>query len=238
MIDGFLWDRIGDTGPRFEIAEIHGDRLLRARIQAGYPDCVDLPEIQITEGLIVDEPLFSVRTATLDHHTPVQAYAFESKAKFNVDNAALKTLALGAGPWLNELKRLVGEGDSQALIRLPDHSLRESGELAALLLTVTPGEKLVYATDLADSQSNRATLTALARKADFFFCEASFLEADIEQSRRTGHLTARACGEIATAADVRQLVPFHFSRRYEKEPETVYLEISAACSRVVMPPRQ
>jgi ribonuclease Z len=237
MIDGFLWDRIGDTGPRFEIAEIHDGWLLRAQIQAGYPDCIDLPEIQIVEGLIVDEPLFSVRTVTLDHHTPVQAYAFESKAKFNVDNAALKTLNLAAGPWLNELKRLVGTGDSQALIRLPDNSSRKAGDLAALLLTVTPGEKLVYATDLADTQANRAALTALAYKADFLFCEASFLEADIAQASRTGHLTARACGEIATSADVKQLVPFHFSRRYEKEPERVYLEIGAACSRVIMPPK-
>jgi len=238
MIDGFLWDRIGDTGPRFEIAEIQGDRLLRARIQTGYRDCVALPEIQITEGLIVDDPLFSVRTVTLDHHTPVQAYAFESKAKFNVDNTALKTLNLTAGPWLNQLKQLIGSGDSKALIRLPDHSSRKAEELAALLLTVTPGEKLVYATDLADTQANRTALAALAHKADFLFCEASFLEADIAQAHRTGHLTARACGEIATSADVRQLVPFHFSRRYEKEPESVYLEISAACSRVILPPKK
>lgn len=235
MIDGFLWDRIGDTGPRFEIAEIHGDRLLGARIQTGYRDCVALPEIQIPEGLIIDDPLFSVRTVTLDHHTPVQAYAFESKAKFNVDNTALKTLNLTAGPWLNQLKQLIGAGDSNALIRLPDHSSREVGELAALLLTVTPGEKLVYATDLADTSANRTALAALAHKADFLFCEASFLESDIAQARRTGHLIARACGEIATSADVKQLVPFHFSRRYEKEPEAVYMEISAACSRVILP---
>ncbi len=238
MIDGILWDRIGDTGPRFEIAEIHGDRLLMTRIQTGYRECVDLPEIQIAEGLIVDDPLFSVRTITLDHHTPVQAYAFESKVKFNVDNAALKTLALDAGPWLNQLKQLFGAGDNQAMIRLPDNSSREVGELGPRLLTVTPGEKMVYATDLADTEANRTALIALAHKADFFFCEASFLETDVEQAQRTGHLTARACGEIATGADVKQLVPFHFSRRYETEPEAVYLEISAACSRVIMPPKK
>jgi ribonuclease BN (tRNA processing enzyme) len=237
MIDGFLWDRIGDTGPRFEITEIHGDRLLRAHIQTGYRDIVTLPEVQLAEGVLVDNPLFSVRTVTLDHHTPVQAYAFESKAKFNVNNTALKTLNLAAGPWLNQLKQLIGAGDSKALIHLPDSSSREAGELAALLLMVTPGEKLVYATDLADTQANRTALTALAYKADFLFCEASFLEADLAQARRTGHLTARACGEIATSADVKQLVPFHFSRRYEKEPETVYLEVSAACSRIVRPPK-
>ena len=97
---------------------------------------------------------------------------------------------------------------------------------------------MVYATDLADTKANRTALSALAHKADIFFCEASFLETDIEQARRTGHLTARTCGEIATCADVKQLVPFHFSRRYETKPEAVYLEISAACSRVIMPPKK
>ncbi|MFZ2313782.1 MAG: MBL fold metallo-hydrolase, partial [Methylobacter sp.] len=169
---------------------------------------------------------------------PVQAYAFESKVTLNVDNTALKTRALDAGPWLNQLKQLIGAGNNKAMIRLPDNSSREVGELGARLLIVTPGEKLVYATDLADTEANRTALNALAHKADFFFCEASFLETDIEQARRTGHLTARACGEIATGADVKQLVPFHFSRRYEKEPEAVYLEISAACSRVIMPPKK
>ena len=238
MINGVLWDRIGDTGPRFEINEIHGNRLLRTHIQTGYRDCVDLSEIQIAEGLIVDDPLFSVRTITLDHHTPVQAYAFESKVTLNVDNTALKTLALDAGPWLHQLKRLVVAGDNKTMIRLPGNSSREAGELGDNLITVTPGEKLVYATDLADTQANRAALTTLAHKADFFFCEASFLETDIEQARRTGHLTGRACGEIATGADVKQLVPFHFSRRYETKPEAVYLEISAACSCVIMPPKK
>ncbi|MGR9036121.1 MAG: hypothetical protein ACU83O_05980, partial [Gammaproteobacteria bacterium] len=238
MISGVLWDRIGDAGPRFEIAEIHGDRLQRSVIQAGCPDGKDLPEIRIAHGLIADEPLFSVRTVTLDHGTPVQAYAFESKIKVNVDMAELKASGLSAGPWLNELKRLFAAGDHKAAIRLPDNSRREAGELGVRLLTVTPGEKLVYATDLADTEANRNALSALAHRADFFFCESSFLEADIEQARRTGHLTGRACGEIATAADVRQLVPFHFSRRYETKPEAVYREISAACSRVVMPSKK
>ncbi|MGJ0489886.1 Clp1/GlmU family protein [Methylobacter sp.] len=237
LINGFLWDRIGITGPRFEIAEVHGDRLLRARIQAGLQNREDLPEVRMTDGLLVNDPLFSVRTVTLDHGTPVQAYAFESRAKLNVDQAALQAHGLSAGPWLNQLKQCLVEGDREALIRLPDNTSRKAAELGARLVTVTPGEKLVYATDLADTEANRNALTALARNADIFFCESCFLEADSEQARRTGHLTAQACGQIATAADVRQLVPFHFSRRYETSPEAVYLELTAACSRVVMPPK-
>lgn len=235
LIGGILWDRIGETGPRFEIAEIHDDRLHRKQLQAGLDECIDLPERQIKDGLLVDEATFCVRTVTLDHGTPVQAYAFESKPKFGVDKQALARLNLSPGPWLNELKRMAGEGDRRASIRLPDNSRRTATELAAHLLTLTPGQKLVYATDLADTEANRKALNGLAHRADILFCEASFLQGDYEQARRTGHLTTTACAEIANEAEVAQLAPFHFSKRYEKQPETVYREIGDNCPRVLMP---
>lgn len=81
--------------------------------------------------------------------------------------------------------------------------------LANGLAVVAPGQKLAYATDLADTRENRERLIALARGAHTFFCEASFVERDCAQAARTGHLTARACGEIATAANVTRLIPFH-----------------------------
>ena len=121
------------------------------------------------------------------------------------------------------------------MIRLPDGSTGLAAVLAGDLIRVTPRQKLVYATDLADTPANREKLTVLARGAYTFFCEAAFVEADRESAERTGHLTARACGEIATAAGVKHLVPFHLSRRYENAPRRVYDEVRAACSRVVVP---
>jgi ribonuclease BN (tRNA processing enzyme) len=64
-------------------------------------------------------------------------------------------------------------------------------------------------------------------------CEAVFCERDADHARYTGHLTARACGEIAAAAGVRQLIPFHFSPRYEGGAEDVYEEVAAACPATV-----
>jgi len=78
-------------------------------------------------------------------------------------------------------------------------------------------------------------LESLAKDAHTFFCEAPFCEAYSAQSLRTGHLTTRACGEIATAARVERLIPFHFSRRYQDEPARVYAEVRAQCARAVIP---
>jgi ribonuclease BN (tRNA processing enzyme) len=110
-----------------------------------------------------------------------------------------------------------------------------AGPLGNELLLSTPGKKLVYATDFGDTADNRRRLQQLAHGAHTLLCEATFVAADVEQAHRTGHLTTRACGEIAEAAGVGRLLPFHFSRRYEHCPEQLYNEIRAACSRVVMP---
>ena len=61
------------------------------------------------------------------------------------------------------------------------------------------------------------------------------MENDIKHAIRNGHLTTRACGEIATAARVGRLVSFHFSRRYAEHPDDIYAELRAACNRVVIP---
>ena len=105
----------------------------------------------------------------------------------------------------------------------------------AELTLIQPAESLVYATDLGDTPENRRRLIALAADAHTLFCEASFLTSDRAQADRTGHLSTQSCGEIATAAGVRYLIPFHISRRYEADLESVYAEIAAACPRTVIP---
>ncbi|NOQ47350.1 MAG: hypothetical protein GQ559_11905 [Desulfobulbaceae bacterium] len=101
---------------------------------------------------------------------------------------------------------------------MPNGSTGLAATLANNLIRETHGLKLVYATDLADTPANREKLTVLAGGAYTFFCEAAFVEDDRESAECTGHLAARACGEIATAAGVKHLVPFHLSRRYENAP--------------------
>lgn len=126
-------------------------------------------------------------------------------------------------------------GNLKAPVYLPDGSEASVGELSDELVLVMPGKKLVYATDLADTPDNRKKLVALARNAHTLFCEATFSEADAEHAAKNGHLTTRAAGEIATQARVSRLVPFHFSRRYQDNPQQLYDELMSACSRVALP---
>jgi ribonuclease BN (tRNA processing enzyme) len=234
MVRGIRWDRIGDAGPRFEVAELHGGRLIRFRIQAGRRGMQPLKELAADGGVLLDDVEFRVRAAVLDHGTPVLALAFEPNMQINVRKDRLAALCLTPGPWLTELKRRFAAGETTASLALPDGSETPVGALAQALLIAAPGKKIVYATDLADTPANRERLATLARGAHTFFCEAPFLPEDAEQAVRTGHLTAQACGEIANAANVQQLVPFHFSRRYEDTPERVYAEVASVCSRTLV----
>jgi ribonuclease BN (tRNA processing enzyme) len=235
LVNGVCWDRIGERGPRFQVTEFHGDRLLRFVVQAGRVDSEPTGEEPAVDGIVLAERAFCVRATTLDHGTPVLAFALEQSKQLNIRKERLLARSLPVGSWLSTLKLHVADDEREARIRLPDGSIERAGVLADELVLITPGQKLVYATDLADTPRNRERLTALAKDAHTFFCEAAFVEANAEQAGRTGHLTARACGEIASSANVEHLVPFHLSRRYETEPGQVYAEVRAVCSRVVVP---
>jgi ribonuclease Z len=129
---------------------------------------------------------------------------------------------------LQALKSAVLDGASDDTpISLPDGS---TAPLASLrdLVTISEGQVVAYVTDVADTATNRRAIADLARGADLFFLESRFAAADREQALERAHLTTTACGEIARAAGVRRLEPFHFSPRYEGEEERMLGEVSAA----------
>jgi ribonuclease BN (tRNA processing enzyme) len=235
LVEGFLWDRVGEQGPVFEVTEMHGDSLHRHRIRAGRPGCDILETLPASDGVVRAEPGFRVRAVTLDHHTPVLAYAFEPERELHVRKDRLQSSGLAPGPWLTELKQRLQAGDMGTVITLPNAASATVRELGRELVWIAPGKRLVYATDLADTPDNRERLVGLARNAHTLFLEAVFIEADRANARRHGHLTARACGEIAAAAGVSRLVPFHLSRRYASDPQVLFEELEAACGCVVLP---
>ena len=235
FLQGILWDRVTGRAPRFEVMELGHEHVQRFRLQAGQSTPRLIDEKAAAEGLLLQEPEFCIRASLLDHHTPVVAYAFEPAKELKIRKDRLAARGLEPGPWLSDLKRQLQAENTAALIRLPDGSEESVADLAACLVLSSPGKKLAYATDFADTLDNRLRVQALALHAHTLFCEATFIEAAAEQAELTGHLTTRACGEIACAAGVAHLVPFHISRRYSDRPQQVYDELRAACPRLLAP---
>ena len=235
LVEGFLWDRIGGNGPAFEIAELHGPWTHRFRVQAGTENPPEPETVPAPDGVLRAEPGFRVRAVVLDHHTPVLAYAFEPAPGLNVRKDRLHAAGLSPGPWLNALKAGLRRGDLDTWLALPNGAQATISDLGRDLVLETPGRRLVYATDLADTAANRERLIALARNAHTLFLEATFTQADQARATAHAHLTGRACGEIAEAAGVARLVPFHLSQRYAHDPAELFDEIRAACGRALLP---
>lgn len=183
-------------------------------------------------GILCDEPTHRVSAAILEHGMPCLAFALQEAAHINVWKNRLLERGLPVGPWLRSLKEAVVER------RAGDHLIRidEAGTsdrlvpLASLrdLLTVTAGQKIAYVTDVADTPANRAAIVALVQNADILFIEAAFAHADAALARERAHLTTTAAGEIARAANVRRVEPFHFSPRYAGDEVRMLAEVMAA----------
>ena len=189
---------------------------------------------RIDRGIVVEDPAFRVSTAVLDHRTPCLGFAIEEPAHLNVWKTRLASLGLPVGPWLGDLKRAVIDNrpdDFRVRIRAsatsPDQHDMPLGKLREVL-TVTPGQKIGYVTDVADTADNRKAIVSLVKGADLLFIEAAFARADMALATERAHLTTEAAGQIARLAGVRRVEPFHFSPRYAGEDERMENEVMAA----------
>jgi len=230
LVDRFTFDLI------FVVTEIDPTLLTRAallRLKSGFAvEPVDSG--QLVEGVLYAEPTFRVTTAVLEHRTPCLAFAIEETAHVNVWKNRLAELGLPVGPWLRELKQAVVENrpDDYPIEvgrrSKPEH--QRTMPLAALrsAVTVTPGQKIGYVTDVADTADNRQAIVRLVRNADLLFIEAVFAEADAVLAAERAHLTTTAAGSIAREAAVRRVEPFHFSPRYSGEEARLLNEVSLA----------
>ncbi len=181
------------------------------------------------DGVLYRGPGYSVSAAILEHRTPCLGFALQERAHVNIWKNRLAERGLSVGPWLKPLKQAVLEGRPDDHLIAIDAEARRIplGELRDVV-TVTAGQKIAYITDVADSAANRAAIIALAKDADLLFIEAAFVAADAALARERAHLTTRAAGEIARAASVRRVEPFHFSPRYAGEEARMLGEVMAA----------
>jgi ribonuclease Z len=231
---GYRWNLVARYAVDlvFEVMEIAASgetRNARFRFKQAFAR-EDLGASRLTDNVVYREPGFHVATAVLEHHGPCLGFAVAEAAHINVWKNKLAEQGLAVGAWLRELKQAVLEDKPD------DFSIFVTGTgempLSVLrgLVTITPGQKIAYVTDVADTARNREAIVVLARDADILFIEAAFAEADTALAAERAHLTTSAAGHIARAANVRRVEPFHFSPRYEGEDASMIAEVMAAFS--------
>ncbi len=237
LVGGYVCDLVFMVG---EVAPSHSVSTTRFRLKTAFA-AEPLASNDDFDGVLYRGPGYHVSAAILEHRTPCLGFALQEAAHVNVWKNRLMERGLSVGPWLRALKQAVLEG------RPDDHLIRVGGaaepqrvplgELRGVV-TVTAGQKIAYVTDVADSAANRGAIVALARGADVLFIEAAFAGRDALLAKERAHLTTVAAGEIARAAGVRRLEPFHFSPRYAGEEEKMLAEVMAAFNGTVSHARQ
>ena len=188
---------------------------------------------RIIEGVVHSEQAFRVSAAVLEHRTPCLAFAIDEGSHVNVWKNRLADLGLPVGPWLRELKRaVIEERPDDYPIRISSRLTSDGNEIPLGKLrgavAVTPGQKVAYVTDAADTTANRKAIIGLVQNADILFIEAAFAEADAALAAERAHLTTVAAGRIAREAGVHRVEPFHFSPRYSGEEKRMLNEVMIA----------
>jgi ribonuclease Z len=230
LVDRYLCDLT------FVVTEIDSSletRTVRFRLKTAFAEEA-VGGDRIVEGVVHSEPTFRVSTTILEHKTPCLGFAIEEAVHVNVWKNRLAEFGLPVGPWLRELKHAVIEKRPDDYpIRIGSRSMTSDeyeipfGRLRDVL-TVTPGQKIAYVTDAADTAANRKAIIGLVQNADLLFIEAAFAAADATLAAERAHLTTAAAGQIGREAGVRRIEPFHFSPRYAGEEERMLNEVRGA----------
>ncbi len=241
---GFTWNLVDkyNESINLEVVEVHEDHLRRARFRAiDKFKRSDENREPFVNGLLLEEPSFSVHTAILEHRVPCLGFALKEMFHVNVRKDRLEASGFSSGPWLNELKQFIFEGKpDDFIVRIPVNGGKESKEMALGVLKedlifISPGQKIAYVTDTVYNEENKILIVDLISEADIFFCESPFLAEEEERGAERRHLTSRQAGLLAGEAGVKQLRTFHFSPKHKgresqlrKEAQDAFEEVKKA----------
>jgi ribonuclease Z len=218
-LKGYTWNLIKEYPLGIRVFSVAGDRIANSGFMA--EDYFRRSEDGFSDfgGVLLKEPLFTVRAAQLDHNIPCLAFSLEEEFHINIDKAALSEMGLPVGPWLSELKKAMREHlpvETEFTVSGRKYPLSELVKVAA----ITRGQKISYVTDVAISEENISKTVELVRESDTLYCEAYFTGKDSDRALKRFHLTSRVTAKIAREAGVKNLVVMHFSPKYRNRDES------------------
>lgn len=234
-LTGYTWNLTEDYPFILHVIEVNNDSLTTTKFSAcdGFKRHT-LSNMSFTD-VILEEEMFTVSCANLDHKIPSLAFALKERFHININRDKLDKLNLEAGPWLRRFKQALWEGspdDGKFEITESDsvEGCREFtiGELKEKIATITEGQKLSYVVDAVYSSENEEKIVRLVSDSDILYCEAAYLDKDADIALERFHLTARQAGVLAQKANAKELVIFHYSPRYRDNPDELYKEAMQA----------
>ena len=218
---GYTWNLIKEYPIRIDVCSVNDNKKNISSFHAENNfQRIDTGS-ELFDGIILRDPLFTIRAIQLDHQIPCLAFSIDEEFHININKASLEAKGLPVGPWLSDLKKAIrthSPGTTQFVVSGKRYSLKDLRDVAQ----ITKGQKISYVTDIAMHDNNIQKIIEFVRNSDTLYCEAYFLEEDRGRALERFHLTAKVTGTIARKARVKHLVAMHFSpkyRHYEETPE-------------------
>jgi len=216
---GYTWNLIKEYPIKIDVCCVNDNKKIISSFHAENNFQRTGKSISTFDGILLKEPLFTIRAIQLDHQIPCLAFSIDEEFHINIDKASLKSKGLSVGPWLADLKNAIRErrpGNTQFVVSRKRYSLKELQDV----VKITKGQKISYVTDVSMNNSNIKKIIEFVRNSDTLYCEAYFLDEDRDRALERFHLTAKITGMIAREAQVNHLVAMHFSPKYRAYRET------------------
>ena len=215
-LKGYTWNLIKEYPLKIEVCCVDKNRIISSSFYA--KNSFQRKENYRAEfsGTLLKESLCTVKAVQLEHQIPCLAFSIEEEFHINIDKALLNEMGLPVGPWLSELKKAIREqrpGETEFIISQRRYALEELRDIA----TITRGQKISYVTDVALTDKNIGKIIEFVSDSDVFYCEAYFLDKDLDRALKRFHLTAKTAGRIAREAGVKHLAVMHFSPKYRNQ---------------------
>ena len=211
---GYKWNLVGDTGGNWFITNIHQNILNQFYIKFpdGFLNKHVVGKKELKENLFENKN-FVIKSIRLNHIIPSIGYLVVENPSYNIIPEKLEKFRLSQGSWLEKLKDFSIEDSSNIEVKGRYFSL---GELRKELLEKTKGESIAYLTDFILDEYAKEKLKHFLKGCDTLVCECQYLDKDLHLAKLNYHLTAGQAALIAKDADVKKLVLFHLSERYQK----------------------
>ena len=236
---GYTWNLVKNYSTDFSlmITEVTVNHMVKRvyRCQNRF-EAVSASHEALFQGRLFEEPSFVVHAIHLDHKIPCLGFSLEERFHVNVLKDRLQYFDLPLGPWLKKFKDAIYRKENEDMLfevawNKGSRAHKRAfplGELKEKIVRITPGQKIVYITDIRYTPENAEKVIDFAKEADSLFIEASFLDAEREIAYEKYHLTARQAGSLARRAGAKQFRLFHFSPRYTHNAELLYKEAQTA----------
>jgi ribonuclease Z len=241
-LGGYKWNLVHNYNYPLglQVTEINDRNLISRQYSCsdGFLPAED-PIRESHKGIIYEEPAFAVRAVILDHSIPCLGLSIKEHFHVNIKKTGLHTLGLEPGPWLGDFKQALysqAASDSKFRVKWGREKKEKQfilGDLTNKIARITPGQKISYITDVANSKDNRERIIELVKNSNHLFIESAFMDIHREIAKRKNHLTAYQAGKIAASAGVKDFTVFHFSPRYTGLEKQLRAEARAAYEAVV-----